>query len=85
MREDTQSKRIDGDAPASKRLGDGKHPHYLHLAGLDQVDGLDEEASPTSGDWLLLEDPTTGIVKKTAVCLGEFHIPMMDIGTVVSF
>lgn len=64
MREDTQDKRIDSTAPASKRLGDEKHPHHLNLAGLEQLDGLDEDATPASGDWLLLEDATTGILKK---------------------
>ncbi len=66
MREDTQDKRIDSAAPGSKRLGDERHPHHLHLAGLYQIDGLDEDAKPEAGDILLIENPA-GVLGKVGV------------------
>jgi hypothetical protein len=64
VREDTESKRIDPDAPASQRLGDADSPQYLNLVGKSQLAGLTLDGSPAAGDWLLTEDPTSGLLQR---------------------
>lgn len=80
------------DGTTQVEIGGTSDTDAIHDNVSGEIAAVAEKVSPVSADLVLIEDSAASNAKKRVQVgnlpggsAGEFHIPMMDVGTVVSF